>query len=107
MSLQYSRADEKFSEAIEILIISPKDIRHRLYEASEILLNLEDFDIPQESLNNWHEIKTILKKVKVHKINNKTSIIEKKLNIRNKTGSKIASKILDIYEKIQYLREEC
>ncbi len=102
MNEQYDHSRELFSDAIEILATSPKDLRHRLYEVYETIYHLHESELPLKLLEDWKEIKSILKKVKTHKISESLIISEKKLNIRNKTGEKIAHKIWDIYYELHF-----
>ena len=102
MNIKYSHSRELFSDAIEILVASQKDLRHRLYEVSQVICHLQELELPSEFLEDWREIKNILSKVKVHKISGELIIPEKKLNFRNKTGEKIAHKIWNIYNELHF-----
>jgi len=102
MNEKYDHSRELFSDAIEILATSQKDLRHRLYEVYEVIYHLHETEVPSEFSEEWKEIKSVLKKVKIHKISEELILAEKKLNIRNKTGEKIAYKIWNIYNELHF-----
>lgn len=100
--LQYSRAREKFEDAITILVTGQKDIRHRLFDVNEYIVHLQENELPYELLNDFREVKRELQNYKIHKITETRSISEQKLNIRNKTGEKIAYMIWHIYHELHF-----
>lgn len=102
MNEKYDHARELFSDAIDILATSAKNIHYRLYEVWEILFHLKKSEVPEELQDDWDEIKSVLKKTKIDKISNELIINEKKLNIRNVTGEKIAKKIMIIYYELHF-----
>ena len=101
-SLKYSHAKEIFEETITILVTGQKDIRHRLFDIGEYIMHLQESELPYELLDNFREVKGSLQNYKIHKISKTRSITEKKLNIRNKTGEKIAYKVWHIYHELHF-----
>ncbi len=102
MNLKYSHARELFSDAVEILATSQKDVRYRLYDVSQQIQHLSELDLPYELLIDWRKVKKTFKKLKIHKISHTRTYVEKKLNIRNKTGSKTAIIIWNIYNELHF-----
>ncbi len=102
MYFKYCHARELFSDAIEILATSKEDVRHRLYEVGEVISHLHYSELPDELLDEWKDIETKLQNVKVQYISPTLIISEKKLNIRNKTGEKIAERIWTIYNELHF-----
>jgi len=99
---KYDHARELFSDAVEILVTSEKDLQHRLYEVYERIYHLHHTELPNELLKDYLEIESILEKIKVHYISPELSIPEKKLNIRNKTGIRVAHIIWNIYYELHF-----
>jgi len=103
--LKYSHAKERFEDAITILVKEKKDIRHRLFDINEYIMHLQESELPYELLDDFREVKGGLQKYKIHKTSKTRSITEKKLNIRNKTGEKIAYKVWNIYHELHFNEE--
>lgn len=101
-NLQYSYAKEKFEDAIFILSTGQKDVRHRLYDINDCIGHLLETELPFDLLETFRIIKKEIRNFKVYKISSNRSSIEKKLNIRNKTGEKIANQIWHIYHELHF-----
>lgn len=102
MNFKYSHARELFSDAIEILSTGQNDIRHRLYDVGEAIHHLQYSELPDELIEEWKDIRKKLENIKIHKISPTLNISEKKINIRNKTGEKIAERIWYIYNELHF-----
>ena len=102
MNLKYSHAKKLFSDDVEILATSQKDVRYRLYDVSQELSHLTELKLPYELVKDWREIQKTFSKLKIHKISQTRIYIENKLNIRNKIESKTAIIIWKIYNKLHF-----
>ncbi len=93
MSIEY--ASEKLSEAVQALATGEGDVRNRLVQAAVPLAMVSDKDLPARLRKKY---KAIWKELTKHKAPNKyTSDLAYTLGkMRNKTGSKIATRIYSL-----------
>ena len=107
MVRKHAYARQKLRETIYSLAIGPGDIRKRLTHAYNGFFNLKKTDFPENLQLDWEWIQKELKKFGPI-IREDGSIfrgaVENTCNrIKNKTGVKIAEKMLNIY---RYLESE-
>ena len=101
MKKDYFYVREKLFNAVHILAIGEKNVRSRLVNAYSTCHTLSPEDFPDEFQNDWKwVIKQLTKSGPVlnHKGKMWIGSVENTMSIiKNKTGSKIAKKIFDLY----------
>ena len=105
--VEYSYAKEKIFTAVEILAISPGDVRSRLVAAFMELHPLEGRDFPPDLRSTWAWIRQQLTRygpVLNYKGEVRIGSVQNTMNrIQNRTGTKIAKKIYTLYQKLALL----
>lgn len=105
MAKEYSYARQKLRETIYSLATGPEDIRKRLTQVYKGFFNLKGTDFPTELQSDWEWIQKELKKFgPIIRPDGSVSrgAVENTCNkIRNKTGVKIAERILKIYISLE------
>lgn len=100
----YSYAKEKLWDAIQSLAIGPKDVRARLIRAYLSCHTLRPEHFPDELKKDWQWIVKQLTRYEPiynHKGEVRIGSVENTMNmIKNTTGSKIAGKILYLYDQL-------
>ena len=97
----FSYAREKLFDAVHVLATEPNNVRYRLIQAHRLFhpLRLEDF--PKELKKDWEWVMKQLTKygpVINHKGEVWRGSVENTMGrIKNKTGTRIAGKIFDLY----------
>lgn len=101
MSRKKSYAEQKLRETIYSLAIGPGDIRQRLAQAYQGFPRLEKEHFPKELLSDWEWVLKELKKfgplLREDGSVFRGSVEHTCSRIKNKTGVKIAKKILEMY----------
>ena len=101
MKKAYFYAREKLFDAVYSLVVGQKDVRSRLVNAYMQCHTLKAEHFPDELKKDWTWIQRELAKhghVRNYKGEIQTGSVENTMNtIKNKTGSKIARKIFDLY----------
>jgi hypothetical protein len=101
MNLKFSYAQGKLRETIYCLAIGPGDIRKRLAQAYQGFFSLKKEHYPKELQNDWEWIQKELKKsgpiIRENGTVFRGSVVNTCNRIKNKTGVKIAKKLLDMY----------
>ncbi len=97
-------ARSKLSEAIYVLAVGEKDIRHRLYDAKDYILVNSKTDFPIELQQDFFDLK---QKIMNSYSKPKGEFWSIKMDlIRNITGHKIAKNLLKLYDNLdQYCRQ--
>lgn len=99
--LHYSYAKGKLRSTIYSLAIGPEDIRKRLAQAYHGFFTLKKEDFPEKLQSDWEWIQKELTKfgpiLREDESVFKGSVEHTCSKIKNKTGVKIAQKLLDIY----------
>lgn len=109
MVRNHSYARGKLREAIFSLATGPGDIRKRLIQAhNAFFIRLKNNQFPVELQSDWEWIQNELTKKEPIRRGNESVIsrisrVENTcMSIKNKTGVKIAQKILKIYESLEF-----
>ncbi|MDD5681159.1 MAG: hypothetical protein PHI59_07960 [Candidatus Omnitrophica bacterium] len=101
MKKNYSYVREKLFDGVYLLAVGQKDVRRRLIRAYLACHTLRAKDFPEEFRKDWEWIEKQLTKygpVLNHKGEVWIGSVENTMTIiKNKTGSKIAKKIFDLY----------
>lgn len=103
---KYSYAKGKLRETIYSLAIGPEDIRNRLFQTHQGFFNLNKEQFPKKLQSDWDWIHKELTKFGPLKREDgsifRGSVEHTCSKIQNKTGVKIAKKILEIYLSLEY-----
>ena len=104
----YSYAKEKLNTAVQLLAKGKGDVRSRLFSAYLEFHTLAEDDLPEEFRESWKWIISKLTKNEPSR-DYKGDIIEGSVqqslkHMQNRTGAKIADRILEIHEglKLRY-----
>ena len=102
--MKYNYAKSELREAVKILATGEKDVRKRLCSIAGII-KLNDNNFPTELRMEWKWIlENLTKKEPEYLKNDKmlfSSIENTMRNMKNRSGSVIAEKIVNLYFKLQ------
>ena len=97
MPRKYSRAREKFMQAVHKLAVGEGDVRDRLRKVFRVLNRLNEADLPPELVDDWH---WIMKQLTRHGPETgpdgeiwRNAVDNTMSRIRNKTGRAIAERV--------------
>ena len=108
MSSRYSRAHEKFSDAVYRLATGEKDVRDRLRRAYTPLNRLHANELPADLQEEWGAILREMTKLGPERW--RDEIVDSAINhtmsrIRNSTGRKLAERIYRLNSELIWLVE--
>ena len=93
---------ERVYFSVHQLAVGEGDVRSRFKVAGFTLAALQERDFPSESREDF---RWVMEQLTRHKSEGRTRAIEATMyRIKNSTGAKIATRILDIYSKLQAIR---